>query len=104
MSFIYAGTVSGVYTFNGDGGLNGNGRADKAIQYRNSFGNFSFGLQVQARSSSDEFFNNDPVPMPIGMNGRPSTLESISYDNTFGLSATYQFTDKFSLSVAHNQG
>lgn len=70
LSFIYAGTASGVYTFNGDGGLNGAGRAKKAIQYRNSFGNFSFGLQVQARSSSDEFFNNDPVPMAIGMNGR----------------------------------
>lgn len=104
LSFIYAGTASGVYTFNGDGGLNGTGRADKAIQYRNSFGKFSFGVQVQARNSSDEFHNNDPVPMPIEMNGQPSVLERIAYDNTFGLSATYQFTDKLSISAAHNQG
>ncbi len=100
----WASTAAGAYTFNGDGGLNGTGRADKAIQYRNSFGNFSFAIQMQARISSDEFFDVVEANDPITVNGQPTDLQHISYDHTHGMSVRYKFTDKLNVVMAHNQG
>ncbi|GLP96929.1 porin [Paraferrimonas sedimenticola] len=101
---IWAGTSSGVYTFNGDGGLNGTGRADKALQYRNEWGNFKLGLQVQARNSADEVRDLQEVPAPLPSTGNVYRIQSITYNSTYGASARYQATDKLEVGVAYNQG
>ncbi|GLS83873.1 porin [Paraferrimonas haliotis] len=101
---VWAGTSSGVYTFNGDGGLNGTGRADKAFQYRNEFGNFKLGLQVQARNASDEIDDLQGNPPPVPLANDPNQIRSISYDNTFGISARYQVMDELELGIAYNHG
>lgn len=101
VAHAWAGTASGQYTFNGDGGLNGTGRADKAIQYRNTFGNFSIGLQTQARHSSDIFSGEDESAK---LDSPMNRIAEISYDQTFGVSAMYNFTDDMFVGIAHNEG
>ena len=46
-ALVWGGFASGAYSLDGSGGIDGVGRADKAIQYRNSLGNLSFALQAQ---------------------------------------------------------
>ncbi|WNC73189.1 porin [Thalassotalea psychrophila] len=45
----YGGNATGVYNLGGDGGLSGTGRAEQALTWRKSFGNFNLGLQFQAQ-------------------------------------------------------
>lgn len=97
LASAWSATASGVFTFNGDGGLNGTGRADKAIQYRNSFGNFSFGLQMQASQTSYEFQDEENT-------SQLKAFKEISYDHTYGISTVYQLNDKIWFGIAHNQG
>ena len=51
---MWDGNATGVYTYNkGDGGVNGTGRSDKTVQYRNSFGNLHVAIQAQLKT--DDF-------------------------------------------------
>lgn len=49
---VWGGEATGAYTYDGDGGVDGTGRADKAIVYRNQFGQISIGLQAQLKQDS----------------------------------------------------
>lgn len=48
----FTGWSVGAYTF-GDGGLTGAGRADAALQYRNTFGNLHVAVQYASKQNSD---------------------------------------------------
>lgn len=45
--WVFGGKASGTYNTNNDGGSEGTGRAENAIQYRYATGKFSIGLQTQ---------------------------------------------------------
>lgn len=56
---VFGGHGTPTYYAGTDGGTMGTGRADQAFVYRNSFGPFSLGLQMQARSATnDKFFDS----------------------------------------------
>ena len=47
---VFSGLASGAFGAGTDGGLAGTGRAERAVQYREAWGPFAVGLQVQNRS------------------------------------------------------
>ncbi|WP_028768250.1 porin [Shewanella fidelis] len=114
--FVWDGNASGTYTYNkADGAVNGTGRGDKTVQYRNAFGDFSFALQAQLKQ--DEF-EVDEVPgasSPIlptasfmnvkaaGVNVQNS-VTTVEYNYTYGGAATYNVTDKLTLTAGFNLG
>ncbi|MCL1039164.1 porin [Shewanella submarina] len=93
-AYVWGGAAGGAYSLDGSGGIDGTGRADKAIQYSNSFGRFSFTLQTQLQQNTIDVsaFDSDNVN---------STLE---YDDTYGASITYAITDDLSISAGANRG
>ncbi|WP_299004738.1 porin [uncultured Shewanella sp.] len=96
------GNTSGTYSYNAtDGGINGTGRADKAVQYRNAFGNFSFALQGQLKQ--DTFTTNTEVDNS-SLFVTSQSVQELDYDNTYGISMTYQVTDNFVLTAGGNRG
>jgi len=94
----WGGTASGVYNFNGDGGLSGTGRAEQAIQYRNQWRNFSLALQTQQQTSSDEIDDFDIPVTPVGR------ITEIEYDSTAGGTVSYVFAEDHFVAVAFNRG
>ncbi|MEH0158681.1 porin [Limibacter armeniacum] len=52
---VFGGQASGTYNPFTDGGLEGTGRAAKAIMYRNKIGNLGIGLQTQLNGSSENY-------------------------------------------------
>ncbi len=105
--FVWDGDASGTYTYNkGDGSVNGTGRGDKTVQYRNAFGDFSFAVQAQLKQ--DEFdvledgsIGDEPVAPLISAQ---QTVATIEYNNTYGLALTYQATDNFVVTAGVNVG
>lgn len=98
MGRTWGGAASGAYNFNGDGGLSGTGRAEKAVMYRNSFGDFSLALQAQFQSVSDSI---DELVAP----GNPGeTITEIAYDSTFAVSGKYAFAGGHSLYAGFSEG
>ncbi|MEC4726624.1 porin [Shewanella sp. D64] len=95
-AFIWGGAAAGEYSLDGSGGIDGVGRADKAIQYRNTIGNFSFTLQTQLQDNTIDLTGFDQVD--------PDGTSTLTYGNTYGASATYDFSDKLSVSVGGNRG
>jgi predicted porin len=51
---VYGGAGLSVYAAGTDGGAVGSGRADNAVVWRNERGRFSYGLQTQLKTSSDD--------------------------------------------------
>ncbi|MGI9248243.1 MAG: porin [Woeseiaceae bacterium] len=51
---VYGGAGLSVYSSGTDGGAVGSGRADNAVVWRNERGKFSYGLQTQLKTSSDD--------------------------------------------------
>ena len=98
MGRTWSATASGVFNFNGDGGLSGTGRADKAVLYRNSFGDISFALQAQFRAVSD---NIDELVAPSDPEDR---VLSVDYDSTTGGSVMYTFAGDHTLAAGFNEG
>lgn len=98
MGRTWGGTASGVYNFNGDGGLSGTGRAEQAIQYRNHWGNFSLALQTQQQTSSDAI---DEFEIPVTPAGR---ITEIKYDSTAGGTLSYVLAEDHFVAVAFNRG
>lgn len=105
--FVWDGDASGTYTYNkGDGSVNGTGRGDKTVQYRNAFGDFSFVVQAQLKHDKFEVFDDGS----IGENGEViaplsgDAIAEVEYDNTYGVALTYQATDKFVITAGYNTG
>ncbi|WOT05636.1 porin [Shewanella youngdeokensis] len=95
--YVWDGNASGTYTYNkSDGAINGTGRGDKSIQYRNRWGNLSIAVQMQLKSSTVEIEED-------GTND-PDQLVMAQYDNTYGLGLTYQATDKLVITAGGNFG
>ena len=94
----WGGAASGVYNFNGDGGLSGTGRAEQAIQYRNQWGNFSLALQTQQQTSSDEIDEFDLGGAPVGR------ITEVKYDSTVGATLSYTLLEDHFVAVAWNEG
>lgn len=108
--FVWDGNAAGVYTYNkADGAVNGVGRGDKIVQYRNSVGDLSFA--VQARLKNDKFYTCEYDPnlstdCKERWDSQDPVLDSeeVKYNYTYGASATYQVNDKLSVSAGINRG
>ena len=103
---VWDGNASGTYTFLSDGDLNGVGRAEQAIQYRNQFDGLSVALQMQVKH--DEFTMDDMNPFPMAdmdsntkVKGQGYTAE---YGNTYGVGLRYQLTKMFTVTAGYNRG
>ncbi len=95
---VWGASASGAYNFNGDGGLSGTGRAEKAVLYRKSFGDISISLQGQLQAVSDEIDNL------LGPSDPDEQLVSIDYDSTVAASVTYEFGDGHMFAASVNEG
>ncbi|MCA1895981.1 MULTISPECIES: porin [Shewanella] len=106
--FVWDGNTAGVYTFNkDDGAVNGVGRGDKTVQYRNAFGDFSFAVQAQLKNSS--FFTCDIENITENecearwIEGS-ADAQQVTYDYTYGGALTYKVTEMLSVSAGVNRG
>lgn len=106
--FVWDGNSAGVYTFNkDDGAVNGVGRGDKLVQYRNSFGDVSFAIQAQLKNS--DFYTCDIENIAQDAcaeewNAGKKEAQQVTFDETYGASITYKATDKLSLMAGVNRG
>lgn len=107
-SFVWDGNAAGVYTYNkDDGAVNGTGRGDKLIQYRNSYNDLSFTLQAQLKNS--EFYTCDVSDITeyeceTLWNTGDSAAQEVEFNYTFGASVTYTPTDMLTLTAGVNRG
>ncbi|BDA61161.1 porin [Shewanella xiamenensis] len=106
--FVWDGNAAGVYTFNkDDGAVNGVGRGDKTVQYRNSLGDFSFAVQSQLKNNSFytcDIENITEEACEAEWNAGKKEAQQVTYDYTYGGSVTYKATDKLSLMAGVNRG
>lgn len=106
--FVWDGNAAGVYTFNkDDGAVNGVGRGDKLVQYRNAFGDVSFAVQAQLKNSS--FYTCDIEDITeeaceARWNQGEADAQQVTYNYTYGGAVTYQATDMLSLMAGINRG
>ncbi|ACJ29917.1 Outer membrane porin, putative [Shewanella piezotolerans WP3] len=101
------GNTSGTYTLNkADGAINGTGRGDKTVQYRNAFGDFSFAVQAQLKQDSFDLFEGDNFPGFSDGTAVPTQnkIATVEYNNTYGASATYNVTEDLILTAGANVG
>ncbi|MFT5235618.1 MAG: outer membrane protein N [Shewanella sp.] len=101
------GNASGTYTYNkADGAINGVGRGDKIVQYRNAFGDVSFAVQAQLKN--DTFYTCDSIKGVSSscedrwIDGEDS--QEVKFGYTYGGSLTYQATDMLTLTAGLNRG
>jgi predicted porin len=95
LAFFTDGNASGTYTYNKfDGAVNGTGRGDKIIQYRNSLGDVSFAAQIQLKT--------EKVTLTPGSN--QLEVSRLDYSNTAGLGVTYQINDQWLATLGGNYG
>lgn len=106
--FVWDGNAAGVYTFNkDDGAVNGVGRGDKLVQYRNAFGDVSFAVQAQLKNSS--FYTCDVEDITeeaceARWNQGEADAQQVTYNYTYGGAVTYQATEMLSLMAGINRG
>ncbi|PIW61214.1 porin [Shewanella sp. CG12_big_fil_rev_8_21_14_0_65_47_15] len=106
--FVWDGNAAGVYTFNkDDGAVNGVGRGDKLVQYRNAFGDVSFAVQAQLKNSS--FYTCDIEDITeeaceARWNQGEADAQQVTYNYTYGGAVTYNATDMLSLMAGINRG
>ena len=107
-SFVWDGNAAGVYTYSkDDGAVNGTGRGDKLIQYRNSYNDLSFTLQAQLKNS--EFYTCDVSDITEQecetlWNAGDTAAQQVEFNYTFGASVTYTPTDMLTLTAGVNRG
>ncbi|ABZ77281.1 porin Gram-negative type [Shewanella halifaxensis HAW-EB4] len=114
--FVWDGNASGTYTYNkADGAINGTGRGDKTVQYRNAFGDFSFAIQAQLKQDTFEIGEVPSASNPLfpaadfmsvkaaGVNVN-SSVTTVEYNYTYGGAATYNVTDMLTLTAGFNLG
>lgn len=97
------GNGSGTYTYNKfDGAINGTGRADKAIQYRKSFGDLDLAAQIQLKQ--DMFVVDTANASNAGVFFSNESVKEIEYSNTFGLGLTYHLNSDLLFTFGANLG
>ncbi|TMN32603.1 porin, partial [Pseudoalteromonas sp. S2755] len=107
-SLVWDGNAAGVYTYNkDDGAINGTGRGDKVLQYRNQFGKLSFAVQAQLKS--DDFYTCDVVDISSSscetlFNQGDSAAQMVEFNSTYGASLTYAATENLTLTAGVNRG
>jgi len=107
-SLVWDGNAAGVYTYNkDDGAVNGTGRGDKLLQYRNNFGDFSFALQAQFKNS--EFYTCDVADILENacerlFNNGSDAAQKVEFNSTYAAALTYSVTDKLVLTAGVNRG
>lgn len=103
----YGGSALGGYNIGTDGGLSGTGRAEQAITWRKSFGNFNLGLQYQAQDEDIIYFipgceeieeENPGIEICDQLHDKP--LATIG--NGYGVAFSYQWHN-FLFGIAHNE-
>ncbi|QYJ77692.1 porin [Shewanella acanthi] len=106
--FVWDGNAAGVYTYNkDDGAVNGVGRGDKTVQYRNSFGDVSIAVQAQLKNSSFytcDFNDISQDDCEALWDAGQKEAQQVTFDYTYGASITYKATDKLSLMAGLNRG
>ncbi|MCE9678269.1 porin [Shewanella sp. AS1] len=107
--FVWDGNTAGVYTYNkADGAVNGVGRGDKTVQYRNEYGDFSFAVQTQLKNDTFYTCEDDPTgQLSSDCQDRWDQgidSEEVDYGHTYGLAVTYKVTDKLTLTAGANRG
>lgn len=106
--FVWDGNAAGVYTYNkDDGAVNGTGRGDKVIQYRNSVGDFSYAIQAQLKNSTFFTCDFDDITQDdcqaLWQQGKREA-QQVEYNYTYGGAVTWKATDKLALAVGVNRG
>ena len=106
--FVWDGNTAGVYTYNkDDGAVNGVGRGDKTLQYRNSFGDVSFTVQTQLKNSTFYTCDNESITQDACeelLATGSDAAQQVDYNYTYGGAVTYQATDKLVLTAGLNRG
>lgn len=104
--FVWDGNAAGVYTYNrADGAVNGVGRGDKTVQYRNSFGNVSIAVQTQLKHDTfvtcgaDGFVGDSEEECAV-----PDQGADVTFNYTYGGAVTYAVTDMLTLTAGINGG
>ncbi|MGI2130566.1 porin [Shewanella baltica] len=107
--FVWDGNTAGVYTYNkDDGAVNGVGRGDKTVQYRNAFGDVSFAVQAQLKNSS--FYTCDTTDditqaqCQADWESGDKKAQQVEYNYTYGGALTYKATDMLTLTAGINRG
>ena len=107
-SLVWDGNAAGVYTYNkDDGAINGTGRGDKLLQYRNSYGDFSFAAQVQFKNN--DFYTCDieaiseSACQTLWENGS-NIAQQVEFNSTYGAAVTYAVNDDLTLTAGFNRG
>lgn len=107
--FVWDGNTAGVYTYNkDDGAVNGVGRGDKTVQYRNAFGDVSFAVQAQLKNSS--FYTCDTTDditqaqCQANWESGDKAAQQVEYNYTYGGALTYKATDMLTLTAGVNRG
>ncbi|CAM4287477.1 porin [Pseudoalteromonas ostreae] len=107
-SLVWDGNAAGVYTYNkDDGAINGTGRGDKLLQYRNSYGDFSFAAQVQFKNN--DFYTCDieaiseSACQTLWDNGS-NLAQKVAFNSTYGAAITYSVSDELKLTAGFNRG
>jgi outer membrane pore protein F len=106
--FVWDGNTAGVYTYNkDDGAVNGVGRGDKTVQYRNSFGDISFAVQAQLKNSAFYTCDVENITQDACEElwaASSTSAQQVEYNYTYGGAVTYQATDKLVLTAGVNRG
>lgn len=107
-SYVWDGNAAGVYTYNkDDGAVNGTGRGDKTLQYRNSYNDFDFSVQTQLKNSA--FYTCDESNITesqcqANFESGDAAAQQVEFNYTFGGAVTYNVTDKLKLTAGINRG
>jgi predicted porin len=107
-SFVWDGNAAGVYTYNkDDGAVNGTGRGDKLVQYRNSYKEFDFTIQAQLKN--DDFYTCDITDISQSQcqtlwESGDSAAQRVEFNSTFGSAVTYNVTKMLTLTAGINRG
>ncbi|MBB1369597.1 MULTISPECIES: porin [Pseudoalteromonas] len=107
-SYVWDGNAAGVYTYNkDDGAVNGTGRGDKTLQYRNTYNDFEFSVQTQLKNS--EFYTCDvsnitEAQCQTKWEAGDATAQKVEFNYTFGGTVTYNVTNMLTLTAGINRG
>ena len=106
-SLVWDGNAAGVYTYNkDDGAVNGTGRGDKVLQYRNTWGDFHLALQAQLKS--DEFYTCDIVDISrssceVLWNQGNNAAQKVEFNSTYGAALTYSVSPNLKVTAGVNR-
>ncbi|WP_372761157.1 porin [Pseudoalteromonas sp.] len=107
-SYVWDGNAAGVYTYNkDDGAVNGTGRGDKTLQYRNSYNDFEFSVQTQLKNSqfyTCDISNISEAQCQARWEAGDVKAQKVEFNYTLGGAITYNVTDMLTLTAGINRG